>query len=96
MRHTKRKQGNFLILLLGNWGEKLTYRYKMGIIIVITVVLLISHFRRFSKFRKASSCPSVRMVQFGYHWTENHVLIFEYFSKICRQLYIIYTLHFNN
>ena len=32
-------------------------------------------------------CPSVRMEQLGSHWTDFYeILIFEYFSEICREI----------
>jgi hypothetical protein len=30
-------------------------------------------------------CPSVRMVQLGFHWTDFHEILYEDFSKICQE-----------
>jgi len=36
----------------------------------------------------------VRMQQLGFHWADFHeIFIFEYFSKICREIKIMFTVH---
>jgi hypothetical protein len=51
-------------------------------------------FRRVRKIAKSElltlSCtsvyPSVRMEKLGYHWTDIHEILFEYISKISREI----------